>query len=90
MSGAWWQTKYAVRRLQKKPLSDEEKEVLTARAVGPIVWDTSSDEDRQGLVQRELWIKDNLLDWNEEQEIKKLSITEQKNYMRMKKRGKLD
>ena len=90
VSGAWWQTKYAVRRLQKKPLSDEEKEVLTAQTVGPIVWDTSSDEDRQGLVQRELWIKDNLLDWNEEQEIKKLSITEQKNYMRMKKRGKLD
>lgn len=89
-TGLAWQTKYLARRLQKKELSDEEREVLTQRAVGPVTWSASSDEDRVDMVKRELWIKDNFLEWQEEQEIKTLSAAEQKQYYKLKKKGKLD
>ena len=89
-SGTIWQTKYWIRRLQKKELNDEEREVLTQRAVGPVTWDISSDEEREELVKRELWIKENLLDYKEEQEIKTLSAAEQKYYWKLKRKGKLD
>ena len=85
-----WQTKYMIRRFQKKELNDDERNVLTRRAVGPICWDTASDEDRQSMIERELWIMDNLVEWNEEQEIKKLSSAEQKYYNKLKKKGQLD
>ena len=90
MSGTFWQMKYWVRRLQKKELNDEEKNVLTEHAVGPVSWDIASDEERQEMVQRELWVKKNLLDWKEEQEIKTLSAADQKYYNKLKKKGKLE
>ena len=89
-SGLIWQTKYAFRRLLKKELNDNEREVLTQRYAGHVTWDISSDEERKDLVKRELWIKDNLLEWKEEQEIKNLSAADQKYYLKMKKKGKLD
>lgn len=89
-TGTAWQLKYWTRRLQGKELNDEEREVLTQRAVGPVPWDTASDETRQDMIQRELWIMDNLVEWNEEQEIKKLSAADQKAYYKLKKKGKLE
>jgi len=89
-AGTWWQLKYTLRRLQKLDLSEEEKEILTERAVGPVSWDVASDEDRVEMIKRELWIKENLLDWKEEQEIKSLSAADQKYYMKMKKKGKVE
>jgi len=89
-SGTAWQMKYWARRLQKKELNQEEKMVLTERAVGPVVWAASSDEDREEMLQRELWIMENFVDWKEEQEIKTLSSADQKYYMKMKKKGMLD
>ena len=88
--GTAWQVHYWIRRLQKKELNAEERAVLTERAVGPVAWSASSEEERQEMLQRELWIKDNFLDWQEEQEIKTLSASEQKYYMKLKKKGKLD
>jgi len=88
--GVTWQLGYWIRRLQKKDLTDEERIVLTERAVGPVTWSTASEDDRKDMVTRELWIKDNFLEWQEEQEIKNLSAAEQKYYMKMKKKGKLD
>jgi DnaJ homolog subfamily C member 25 len=90
MSGGFWQVKYLVRRLLKKELSDEEREVLTQHAVGPITWDISTESERDDMVKRELWVKDNLIEWMEEQEIKNLSAAEQKHYYKLKKKGKLD
>lgn len=88
--GAVWQYRYWIRRLQGKPLSDEEKLALTESSVGPIVWDAASDEERQELLGRELWITENLAEWCEEQEIKKLSAADQKYYYKLKKKGMLD
>jgi DnaJ homolog subfamily C member 25 len=87
-----WQVLYSIRRLQKLPLNDEEKIVLTQRAVGPILWNASAttEEDRSELVKKELWKKENLLDFLEEQEVRKLSATEQKIYYKRKKKGLLD
>jgi DnaJ family protein C protein 25 len=86
--GLVWNTKYFLRRLQKKELSEEEREVLTQRAVGHISWETSSDEDKEAMVKRELWVMVNLADWGEEQEVKKLTSAEQKMYFKMKKKEK--
>mmetsp|Transcript_19221 Transcript_19221/g.47506 ORF Transcript_19221/g.47506 Transcript_19221/m.47506 type:complete len:393 (+) Transcript_19221:113-1291(+) len=89
-SGLAWQTKYWIRRLQKKELNDEERAVLTERAVGHVNWELASDEDRQGMIKLELWVKENFLEWTEEQEFKKLSKSEQKAYKRMKRGGSKD
>jgi DnaJ homolog subfamily C member 25 len=85
--GAWWQTKYFIRRLQKKELNDEEKLVLTERAVGPVAWELAGEEERQGMVNRELWITENLAEYKEEQEVKTWSKADQKMYAKMKKKG---
>lgn len=86
--GIVWQVKYWIRRIQKMELNDDERAVLTERAVG-ITWQVSSDEDREQMVKRELWIMENLVDWKEDQEIKNLSNAEQKMYNKLKKKGKL-
>eukprot|EP00538_Stauroneis_constricta_P006808 CAMPEP_0119550818 /NCGR_PEP_ID=MMETSP1352-20130426/4268_1 /TAXON_ID=265584 /ORGANISM="Stauroneis constricta, Strain CCMP1120" /LENGTH=434 /DNA_ID=CAMNT_0007596787 /DNA_START=109 /DNA_END=1413 /DNA_ORIENTATION=- len=86
-SGTIWQLNYMIRRLQKKELNDEEKEVLTQRAVGNVSWDLASDDDRASMIKQELWIKDNLLEWKEAQEIKNLSKSDQKYINKLKKRG---
>ena len=84
-----WEIGYWIRRLQKLELNDDERAVLTERSVG-ITWAVSSEEEQQAMMKRELWIKDNLIVWKEEQELKKLSVTEQKMYNKMKKKGKLE
>mmetsp|Transcript_19220 Transcript_19220/g.47503 ORF Transcript_19220/g.47503 Transcript_19220/m.47503 type:complete len:126 (+) Transcript_19220:161-538(+) len=89
-SGLAWQTKYWIRRLQKKELNDDERAILTERAVGHVNWELASDEDRQGMIKLELWVKENFLEWTEEQEFKKLSKSEQKAYKRMKRGGSKD
>ena len=89
-TGIAWQTKYWIRRLQKKELNDEERRVLTERAVGPVTWDTSTEDEKKEMIKRELWNMDNLIEWKEEQEIKNLSAADQKYYMKLKKKGKLD
>lgn len=88
--GCLWQINYWIRRLQKKELNDEEKEVLTQRAVGPIAWSGKTDEEREEMLKKELWIKENLADWKEEEEVKKMSTADQKAYYKLKKKGKLD
>jgi DnaJ homolog subfamily C member 25 len=82
-----WQLRYSYRRYQNIELNDEEKQVLTARAVGPVLWDTTA-EAREALIQRELWIKENLIQWQEEQEIKNLSSAEQKAYYKSLRKQK--
>jgi len=77
-----------MRRFQKKDLTDEEKDVLTERAVGPVAWDIASPETRQEMLKRELWVQDNLVEWKEEEEIKNLSKWEQKEFKKMKKEEK--
>jgi DnaJ homolog subfamily C member 25 len=86
----WWLTTYGIRRLRKVPLSDEERRVLTERAVGPIAWETATDEERSDWVSRDLWVVANLAKWSDEQEINKLSASDRKHYMQMKKKGLLE
>lgn len=88
ITGLYWNLKYFIRRLLKKDLSEEEREVLTARAVGDIAWHSASEEDRKEWMTRDLWISSNMAEWEEEQEIKTLSPSEQKRYARWKKKGK--
>lgn len=90
LSGMLWNAKYLLRRLQKKELNENEMEVLTERAVGPIVWETASDEEREKMLEQQLWIAANLEEWREEQEIKNLSAAEQKYYNKLKKKGKVE
>lgn len=84
--GLAWLAKYYSRRLIKAELNDEEKEVLTKRAVGPIAWETASAKDREEMISMKLWIMEHLEEWAELQEIKQLSTKEQKMYGRMKKK----
>jgi curved DNA-binding protein CbpA len=83
-----WNTKYVIRRLMKKELSDEEREILTIRAVGDIAWHSASEEERKEWKTKDLWISLNMLDWEEDQEIKTLCPSDQKRFARMKKKGK--
>jgi len=87
-TGLYWNLKYMMRRLMKQELSEEEREVLTARAVGDIAWHSASEEDRKDWMTRDLWVTANMADWEEEQEVKTLSPSDQKRYNRMKKKGK--
>ncbi|GAX27241.1 hypothetical protein FisN_13Lh203 [Fistulifera solaris] len=89
-AGIVWETKYWIRRARNIELSDEEKEVLTERAVGTVAWDIASEEDREEMLKRQLWIKENLIDWKEDQEIRNLSAADQKYYNKLKKKGKLE
>lgn len=89
-TGVAWQTKYWIRRFQKQELNDEERAVLTERAVGHVIWELASDADREAMIKRELWVKDNFLEWTEEQEFNKLSKAEQKMYKKMKRGGSKD
>ena len=85
--GLLWQSMYLLRRLQKKELNEEERTVLTERAVGPVAWELAGEEERQSMIKRELWITTNLAEYKEEQEMKTWSKSEQKMYAKMKKRG---
>jgi hypothetical protein len=86
-TGVTWQSKYWMRRLLKKELNEDERRVLTERAVGNVSWELASDDDKNAMTKRELWIMDNLVDWKEEQEVKNLSKADQKYYAKMKKKG---
>lgn len=88
VQGTVWQVLYLVRRIQKLPLSDAEKLVLTERAVGHVMWEFSSEDEKTQLVSKELWILKNLAEWNEEREFAKLSKSEQKQYKLMMKHQK--
>jgi DnaJ homolog subfamily C member 25 len=81
-----WQCQYWLRRIQKLPLKDEEKAVLTERAVGHVSWELASMEERKEMLDRELWVMENLAVYKDEQEFKKLSKGEQKYYKRMMKK----
>lgn len=86
--GITWNLKYMFRRLLKKELNDEERERLTIRAVGDIAWHSASEEERESWIHRDLWVVANMVDWEEEQQVKFLSPGDQKRYARMKKKGK--
>eukprot|EP00551_Chaetoceros_affinis_P003474 CAMPEP_0203654064 /NCGR_PEP_ID=MMETSP0088-20131115/34209_1 /ASSEMBLY_ACC=CAM_ASM_001087 /TAXON_ID=426623 /ORGANISM="Chaetoceros affinis, Strain CCMP159" /LENGTH=418 /DNA_ID=CAMNT_0050514207 /DNA_START=250 /DNA_END=1506 /DNA_ORIENTATION=- len=85
-SGLVWQTKYLFRRLRKLELNDEERQVLTKRAVGPVAWEAASDADREEMLTRDLWVMDNLELWLEDQEIRQFSKGQQKRINRMRKK----
>lgn len=84
----WW-SKYAMRRMRKLELNDEEREVLTKNAVGNVAWEASSDEERATMITLELWVSDNLVEWREEQDMKRegLSANKRKQIKKMRKKG---
>ena len=81
-----WQVKYMYRRFRKLELNEEERQVLTQRAVGHIAWEAASDEDREEMVKLDLWVTENLEEWRELQEVRQLSAGDQKRYNRWKKK----
>ena len=87
--GTIWQVKYFARRLQGLDLNDEERQVMTERAVGPVAWELASEDDRMEMIKRELWIIENLVDWKEEQEVKTWSRADQKMHAKMKKKSSM-
>lgn len=89
LRGILWQSKYLIRRLQKLDLNEEEREVLTKRAVGPVAWEAASDEDKEEMISRELWLMENLEQWLEDQEIRQFSKGQQKRINRVRKRDGL-
>lgn len=82
-----WHVNYLIRRLQKIPLNDEEREVLTRRAVGEVNWAACSEEERKEMVTKDLWVAENMIDWEEQQEVKLWSGVDRKRFARMKKKG---
>jgi DnaJ family protein C protein 25 len=87
--GVVWQLNFWRPRIQKLEWTDEEKSVMTERAVGHVAWELATEEDRVAMgVGRELWVLPNLVAWKEEQELKKLSKAHhQKHIAKMKKRS---
>jgi hypothetical protein len=84
----WW-SKYGIRRMRKLELNVEEREVLTKNAVGEVAWAASSDEERATMVTLELWVSDNLVEWREEQDMKRegLSANKRKQIKKLRKKG---
>ena len=90
MNSTLWWSKYALRRLRKMELNDEEREVLTKNTIGEVAWIAVSDEERAKLLTLELWKStDALVEWKEEQEFKRsgLSMTKMKQLKKMRKKG---
>lgn len=81
-----WNVKYTARRLQKIPLSQEEKEVLTLRAVGDVNWLAADEKEKARMLTLELWNADNMAKWEEAREFESLSMTERKRMRRDAKR----
>ena len=69
-------------------MSDDEKNVLTERAVGNVIWEFASEKEKETMITRELWNLSNFKEWNEEREFSKLSKAEQKQYKAMIKHQK--
>lgn len=88
MFSAGWQLKYWIRRIQKEELNEDEKDVLTQRAVGNVIWEFASDKEKEIMIAKSLWLLKNLKEWNEEREFQKLSKAEQKQYKAMIKHQK--
>lgn len=84
--GICWEAKFYGRRLRKLEYNDDERMVLTQRAVGYVPWETASEEDKEDMMKRALWKMDNLEEWLEEQEIKQLPTGQQKRINRYKKK----
>lgn len=89
LKGFLWQSKYMIRRIQKKEFNDDERMVLTRRAVGPVAWEAASDEDKEEMLSRDLWVMDNLELWLEDQEIRQFSKGQQKRLNRVRKKESL-
>lgn len=89
ISAAFWWSKYAIRRMRKLELSDEEREVLTKNAVGEVAWTTASDEERASMITMELWVTDNLVEWREEEEMKRAGLSDNKRKQIKKMRKKM-
>mmetsp|Transcript_5179 Transcript_5179/g.6027 ORF Transcript_5179/g.6027 Transcript_5179/m.6027 type:complete len:384 (-) Transcript_5179:100-1251(-) len=83
--GISWNIMYAIHRIQKIPLTDDEREVLTRRAIGEIHWNSATVEEQKEMIKRDLWTGQNMLKWEEEQEVKQWSAADRKRYNRMKK-----
>lgn len=86
--GSIWYTKYFSRRALRKPLNEEEKRFLTEKMVGHVIWETSSETEREEMCKMELWIMANFEEWSEMQEVKQLSKAEQKYVMKQKGKKK--
>jgi len=86
--GVWWNTLYFVNRARGVPLTKEEREVLTRRAVGEVHWVSSTPDEQQEMIMLDLWVPANMADWEEEKAVKLMSAGDQKRYRRMKKKGK--
>merc|ERR1712127_1008516 len=87
----WW-SKYALRRVRKLELNDDERKVLTKNAVGEVTWVAVSDEEREKMLTLQLWVTENLIEWREEQEMKLagLSANKRKQIKKMRKKGSTD
>lgn len=81
-----WNAKYFVRRLQKIELNDEERAVLTERAVGNIAWTTATEKQQEDMKKRDLWVMDNLVKWKEEQEFLRFANGNPKKAAKLKKK----
>jgi DnaJ family protein C protein 25 len=80
-----WETRYYYRRLRKFELNDEEKSVLTERAVGSVLWSTASPEEKNEMLEGQLWILENLIEWKE---VRQMSPGDQRRFNRSKKKNK--
>jgi len=85
ITGLFWEVKYYARRIMKQDMNDNEREVLTSRAVGLVAWKSASDEEKENMVKRELWITANLEEWLEFNKYG-MSAGQQKKYARMMKK----
>jgi len=82
---AWW-IQYLIRRTKGLEYTDEELEFFTRRAVGDVIWDTVTEEEKADMKTRRLWIFENLQQWKEEEEFRLLSPGEKKQYNRLKRK----
>lgn len=84
--GLLWEVKYYARRIMKSELNENEREVLTKRAVGNVAWQASSDKEKESMLTGELWLTANLEEWLEAHKMGQLSTGQQKRYNRWKKK----
>jgi len=82
-----WRMQYALRRLRGLSYDDEELLFFAKQIVGDIAWESATEEEHDEWKGMELWKMSNYEQWREDQDVKKLSVGDQKKHARWKKKN---
>jgi len=74
----YWSACLFLKQKRGLDFTAEEVLILTKRTVGIVAWDAETDLGQADMLERELWVEENMKIWKREQELSTMSRTERK------------